>query len=77
MDHQQSEQQQGDALLGVMAIATEFFGKLDRLSKKERIKKLRQVNHLLATGALPGRKAGKFWLGSRRVVRQFIAGERS
>jgi hypothetical protein len=24
---------------------------------------------------LPGRKAGRFWIGSRRRVRQFIAGE--
>jgi hypothetical protein len=38
MDHQQ---EQGDALLGVVAIAEEFFGKsnLDKLPKKEREKK--------------------------------------
>ena len=70
MDHQQFEQ--GDALLGVAAYVFELFGELP---KEEHDKKLRQVNHLLKTGALPGRKAGRFWLGSRRVVRQFIAGE--
>jgi hypothetical protein len=73
MDHQQSEQ--GDALLGVVAIATEFFGVLDELPKEERNKKIRQMNHLLRTGAVPGRKAGKFWLGSKRRLQQFIAGE--
>ena len=57
------------------SIATEFFGELDELPKEQRDKKIRQMNHLLVTGAVPGRKVGKFWLGSRRVVRQFIAGE--
>jgi hypothetical protein len=70
MDHEQSEQ--GDALLGVEAYVVELFGEL---TEDEHKKKLRQVNHLLKTGQLPGRKAGKFWLGSRRVVRQFIAAE--
>jgi hypothetical protein len=70
MDHQQSEQ--GDALLGVDAFVVELFGELPKDKHKQ---KQRQVNHLLKTGRLPGRKAGKFWLGSRRVVRQFIAGE--
>jgi len=71
----ESKQGQGDALLGVVAIATEFFGELDELPKEQRDKKIRQMNHLLATGAVPGRKVRKFWLGSRRVLRQFIAGE--
>jgi hypothetical protein len=70
----ESKQGQGDALLGVVAIATEFFGDLDKLSEEEREKKLRQMNHLLATGAVPGRKISKFWLSSRSRIRQFIAG---
>jgi hypothetical protein len=72
MDHQQ---QQGDALLGVVAIAEEFFGPLDELSEEERKKKIRQIGHLLKTGGLPGRKANKFWIGSKSVLRRFIAGE--
>jgi hypothetical protein len=74
MDDQQSEQP-GDAALGVEAIAIEFHGKLDKLPKKEREKKIRQMNHLLVTGAVPARKVGKFWIGSKRRLRQFIAGE--
>jgi hypothetical protein len=70
MDHEQSEQ--GDALLGVEAYVVELFGELP---EDEHKKKLRQVNHLLAKRRLPGRKVGRFWLGSRRRVRQFIAGE--
>jgi hypothetical protein len=70
MDHQQSEQHQGDALLGVEAYVFELFGKLP---KGKHNKKIRQVNYLLKKGALPGRKAGRFWLGSRSRLRQFIA----
>jgi hypothetical protein len=71
----ESKQAQGDALLGVVAIATEFFGELDELPKEERTKKIRQINHLLKTGAVPGRKAGKFWISSKSRIRQFISGE--
>jgi hypothetical protein len=67
--------QTGDALLGVEAIATELFGNLDNLSKEERYKKIRQVNHLLSVGGLPGRKASKFWISSKSRIRQFLAGE--
>jgi hypothetical protein len=70
MNHQQSEQ--GDALLGVEAYVVELFGKLPKDKHK---KKQRQVNHLLKTGGLPGRKAGRFWIGSKRRLHQFIAGE--
>jgi hypothetical protein len=45
------------------------------LPKDEHKKKQRQVNHLLKTGGLPGRKAGRFWIGSRRRLHQFITGE--
>ena len=71
----ESKQEQGDALLGVAAIASELFGSLNELPKKERNKKIRQINHLLATGAVPGRKVGKFWCGSRHRLQQFLAGE--
>jgi hypothetical protein len=69
MDHQQ---EQGDAVLGVEAYVFEFYGELP---KEERDKRIRQMNHLLKKGAVPGRKVGKFWLGSRRRIRQFISGE--
>jgi N6-adenosine-specific RNA methylase IME4 len=72
MDHHQG---QGDALIGVLAIATELFGNLDNLSKEEREKKIRQVNHLLSVGGLPGRKASRFWISSKSRIRQFLAGE--
>jgi hypothetical protein len=70
MDRQQSEQ--GDALLGVEAYFVELFGKLP---KDEHKKNLRQVNYRLKKGRLPGRKLGRFWIGSRRIVRQFISAE--
>jgi hypothetical protein len=70
MDHQQSE---GDAIWGVEGFVVELFGR--QLSEEERKKRLRQVNHALKTGGLPGRKANKFWIGSKSVLRRFIAGE--
>jgi hypothetical protein len=70
MDHQQSEQ--GDALFGVDAFVVELFGELPEDKHK---KKHRQVNHLLKKGLLPGHKLGRFWIGSRRRLRQLIAGE--
>jgi hypothetical protein len=69
MDHQS---EQGDALVGVDAYVVELFGELPEAKRK---KKHRQVNHLLKKGYLPGRKAGRFWVGSKRRLRQHIAGE--
>jgi hypothetical protein len=69
MDH---ELEQGDALLGVEAYVVALFG---ALPKAKHHKRLRQVNYLLKTGRLPGRKVGRFWIGSRRRLQQFIAGE--
>jgi hypothetical protein len=68
VDDQQS--QQGDALLGVEAYVVELFGELPEDEHKKRV---RQLNYQLKKGQLPGRKMGRFWIGSRRVVRQFIA----
>jgi hypothetical protein len=66
------DDQQGDALFGVEAIVLALFGPLP---KPEKNKKLRQVNHLLKKGHLPGRKVGKFWIGSKRRLRQFVAAD--
>ena len=65
-------QEQGDALLGVESFVVELFGELP---EDEHKKKVRQVNHQLAKGRLPGRKLGRFWIGSRRTLQQFIAAE--
>jgi hypothetical protein len=72
MEHQHEP---GDAIAGVLAYTIELYGPLDDLPKEEREKKIRQTNHLLKIGALPGRKVGKFWFGSKRRLRQFLAGE--
>jgi hypothetical protein len=33
------------------------------------------VNHMLARGHLPGRKAGRLWIGSKSRLRQHLIGE--
>ena len=62
----------GDALIGVDAIVAFLFGELPPLERKKRI---RQLNHMLATGVLPARKTGKFWTGSKTRLSKHIGGE--
>src|SRR5262249_48809928 len=52
----------------------ELFG--EDLTEDERRRRQRQINHMLAKGRIPARKAGRLWIGSRRRVRDhFAAGD--
>ena len=57
-----NQQEKGDAIVGVDGFVFELFGDLP---EDERTRKRRQVNHMLALNYLPGRKAGRLWLGSK------------
>lgn len=61
----------GDALIGVDAFVCELFG--EDLTEDERRRRQRQINHMLAKGRIPARKAGRLWIGSRRRVRDHFA----
>jgi hypothetical protein len=71
-DQHLTNQIAGDALIGCEDYVDEMFGPLP---EEKRQRRTRQINHLLVTGQLPGRKAGKFWIGSRAKLRAFLAGE--
>ena len=45
------------------------------LPEDERARKERQVNHMLALGYLPGRKAGRLWIGSKSQLHQHLIGK--
>ena len=66
------QQEQGDAIVGVAGFVFELFGELP---EDERARKERQVNHMLALGYLPARKAGRLWIGSKSRLRQHLIGE--
>jgi hypothetical protein len=66
------QQEQGDVIVGVDGFVSVLFGDLP---EDERTRKRRQVNHMLARGHLPGRKAGRLWIGSKSRLRQHLIGE--
>jgi hypothetical protein len=66
------QQEQGDAIVGVDGFVFVLFGELP---EDERTRRRRQVNPMLARGHLPGRKAGRLWIGSKSRLRQHLIGE--
>ena len=67
-----NQQEQGDAIVGVDGFVSMLFGDLP---EDERTRKQRQVNYMLARGHLPGRKAGRLWIGSKSQLRRHLIGE--
>jgi hypothetical protein len=59
-----------DVLWGVDAYVVELFGELP---KAEHARRARQINHQLVNKQLPAQKVGRFWVGSKRALAQFLA----